>query len=278
VIVVDDDSRDNTAEVARRFGVSYLHVEHHNISLTRNAGLARVETPYVTFLDDDDAWLPGNLEHQLDALEARPEAAFAFGIARCATENLEPLPWTFPAKPLASGHVPGRLHLGYPQLGVVLFRRDVIIGLGGFDPSIPYHQDAELMLRIAAQHEIIGTEDVGMLYRLRPPSRTRADYLWRFRGTMAWRPQGLGLCWRTHLKFMASKRTLYFHSFLEDASACSVGGLHRDALICVSRALRTSPPHAVRHARSVAAVVKDTLARRYTRITEAEVANLRATP
>src|SRR5579864_1402987 len=62
IIVVDDDSLDQTEAVARGHGVTYVRANYHNISRSRNAGLALVQTPYVTFLDHDDAWLPGNME------------------------------------------------------------------------------------------------------------------------------------------------------------------------------------------------------------------------
>lgn len=259
VIVVDDDSDDCTAEVAEHFGVTYHRVTNHNTSLTRNDGLSRVVTPYVAFLDDDDAWLPVNMTEQISALESDPNAAFAFGITQCATNELEPLPWTFPAPPLWSGLDPNRLHLGYPQLGVVLFRTEVVLAAGGFDPGIPYHQDADLMLRIAARHAIIGVNCVGALYRLRPPSRHRADYLWAFRDTVNWRPKNVGLRWVTHGRFMAGRRRHYFHQFLEDADACARAGMRRDTLWCLSRAARISPPHALRHAPRVASTLCGTL-------------------
>ncbi len=110
VIVVDDDSRDGTPEVARRHGVRYVRVAAHSVARSRNAGWEQASTEYVTFLDDDDAWLPGNIEPQLAALDAQPDAGFAYGMAQCADEDLEPLDGTFPPPPLVSGHAPGPLH------------------------------------------------------------------------------------------------------------------------------------------------------------------------
>src|SRR5579859_2323363 len=125
IIVVDDDSHDQTRDVASRYGVRYVRVACHSSGGSRNVGLEHARTPYVTFLDDDDVWLPGNMEAQLAALDAHPTAGFAYGIAQCATEDLQPLPWRFPSTPLPSGYVPDDLHRhGYPQLGVVLFRRE----------------------------------------------------------------------------------------------------------------------------------------------------------
>jgi glycosyltransferase involved in cell wall biosynthesis len=255
IMVVDDDSHDQTDEVAQQRGVTYVRVNHHNISRTRNAGLALAKTPYVAFLDHDDAWLPGNMEAQLAALQAHPKAAFAYGIARCATEELEPLPWTFPSPPLASGLDSERLHLGYPNLGVVLFRREALLRVGGFDPRILYHQDGDLMMRIAAEQEIVGVEFVGMLHRLRAPSRARADYYWPHRDVTNWSPKHARLGWKTLLRLRFNIRGLFYRRFCEDAAACIVQGRQRDALVCLWRAVWVSPERALRHVRSVGTIL-----------------------
>jgi glycosyltransferase involved in cell wall biosynthesis len=260
VIVVDDDSADDTEEVVRPFGVKYIRVACRSTSGSRNAGFGLVQTPYVTFLDDDDAWLAGNMDEQLSALEAHPEAAFAYGVTQCATDDLEPLPWTYPSPPLASGIVSERLHLAYPQLGVVLFRREVIAGIGGFDLRISYYEDGDLLIRVAARHEIIGVPSVGILHRIRDPSRERDDYHWSNRNGTLWRPKGVGIGWRTRAKFCVGMKSLFFGRFVEDAFACAKSGQRRDAFICLMRAVYFSPPHAGRHFRKLAWVLRECLA------------------
>jgi glycosyltransferase involved in cell wall biosynthesis len=249
IIVVDDDSQDRTPDVVQQFGVRYVTVARHSPASSRNAGWRRMTSEYVTFLDDDDVWLPGNLEPQLAALDARPDAGFAYGIARCAHEDLEPSDATFPAPPLASGHTPGQLHENYPQLGVVLFRRAALEEVAGFDPRVQYGEDAELMLRIASRHEIVGVERVGMLHRLRQASRARSDYFWPVRDIARWRPKGLGVGWHPALRFKLSTRGLFFRRFVDDAAACHAAGHHWDAFVCAARATWVSPLHAVRQHR-----------------------------
>ncbi len=260
VILVDDDSEDETEQVVRHFGIRYRRVACRNVSGSRNAGLALVQTPYVTFLDHDDVWLPGNLEPQLSLLESDPNLAFAYGITQCATDELKPLPWTYPSPPLPSGVVPEQLHLAYPQLGVVLFRREVIAGIGGFDLRIPYYGDGDLLIRIAARHEIIGVPSVGILHRIRDPSRERDDYYWSNRHGTNWRPKGVGIGWRTKAKFCVGIKSLFFGRFVEDAFACAKSGQRRDAFICLMRAVYFSPPHAGWHFRKLALVLRECLA------------------
>src|SRR5262249_4016002 len=145
---------------------------------------------------------------------------------------------TFPLPPLVSGHAPGQLHAHsqYPQLGSVLFRRQSLEDVAGFDPRVHYWEDADLMLRVAARREIVGVESVGVLYRIREPSRERADYFWRLRDVARWWPKRAGIGWKPALQFQVSTRGLFFTRFMEDATTCAAAGHRRDALVCASRA------------------------------------------
>lgn len=57
ILVVDDASDDNTAQVAAQFadkGVKYLRIEARHVHLARMAGLANTSAPFIVFLDADD--------------------------------------------------------------------------------------------------------------------------------------------------------------------------------------------------------------------------------
>lgn len=70
VILVDDGSDDGSGEICDRLAqearVSVLHQENRGAAAARNAGLTASAAPLITFLDADDAILPG----ALDALAA----------------------------------------------------------------------------------------------------------------------------------------------------------------------------------------------------------------
>jgi glycosyltransferase involved in cell wall biosynthesis len=72
IIVVDDASQDNTAEVVSRFcdrRVRYVcHQTNQGGSEARNTGINRSEGQYIAFLDSDDIWLPHKIEYQLAAI------------------------------------------------------------------------------------------------------------------------------------------------------------------------------------------------------------------
>lgn len=78
VIVVDDGSTDDTAKVVTdNFGsrIRLLHTsERRGVGAARNAGLRVARGEFIAFLDDDDLWLPGKLDAELNALERFPDA------------------------------------------------------------------------------------------------------------------------------------------------------------------------------------------------------------
>lgn len=69
VIVVDDGSTDNSAEIARQhpLGVRVLSAPHSGVCSARNTGLEAVNTPWTLFFDSDDTMTPDHIANILSA-------------------------------------------------------------------------------------------------------------------------------------------------------------------------------------------------------------------
>ena len=80
VVVVDDGSTDDTAERVSAYGdpIRYLHQDNQGLSTARNLGLSVAKGEYVALLDDDDWWMPGKLELQVQILDKLRELAGVF--------------------------------------------------------------------------------------------------------------------------------------------------------------------------------------------------------
>jgi glycosyltransferase involved in cell wall biosynthesis len=83
VVVCDDASTDETAEVVAGFADSRIAYHRHGtpvgVAANRNACLAVARGRYLAWLDDDDERLAGTLAAQLDVLEAAPDVALVHG-------------------------------------------------------------------------------------------------------------------------------------------------------------------------------------------------------
>lgn len=73
LIIVDDSSTDNTAEMVANFNDPRIHYlrneQNEGAALTRNKALRAAKGRYIAFLDSDDLWHPDKLERQIAFME-----------------------------------------------------------------------------------------------------------------------------------------------------------------------------------------------------------------
>lgn len=82
VIIVDDGSTDNTAEVSRSYcdqRIHYVYQENRGLANARNVGIRLARGKYLTFLDADDTFLPVKLQIQIAYLDHHPEVGLLVG-------------------------------------------------------------------------------------------------------------------------------------------------------------------------------------------------------
>ena len=76
MLIIDDCSRDNSAEVIKEYStnddrIKYFKTSHRSgsPSMPRNIGIENARGKYIAFLDADDVWLPDKLEIELEFAE-----------------------------------------------------------------------------------------------------------------------------------------------------------------------------------------------------------------
>ena len=73
LIVVDDCSTDTTFEICQKYGQVYrTKVNSGGPNKGRNIGLEKATGDIICLLDQDDIWLPGKLQKQLNEIEKAP--------------------------------------------------------------------------------------------------------------------------------------------------------------------------------------------------------------
>lgn len=162
LIVVDDCSRDGTADVAEAVDDPRIRVvrqsENRGPGATRNRGISDARAPIVCPLDSDDLWVPEYLETMASALDSEPGAAIVCSDAwvfdertgrvrkRSAVTQQNP-PDPVPADPRAFLVELLRRNFVYYSVAA---RRDSILSVGGYDERLWVGEDWELWLRLAA--------------------------------------------------------------------------------------------------------------------------------
>jgi glycosyltransferase involved in cell wall biosynthesis len=188
IIVVDDGSQDASAQIVRdladpRITLLQRPAPSGGAAHPRNLAIARAQAPYIAFLDADDLLKPGKLAAAADALDAHPEAGFAFGefehidaegqvlesfvvrdkLVACPLART-PLAdgWSFIAQAeLARGF----LYRNFISPSGVMVRKSVLDEVGGFDESLVYSEDLDLWFRLAHHSGALFCERVGHSYR-----------------------------------------------------------------------------------------------------------------
>jgi glycosyltransferase involved in cell wall biosynthesis len=151
IVVVDDGSRDRSAEIARGFGAPVRLVTSPGTGAcaARIAGARRADGDALMFLDADDLLGPTALEELTAALEARPGS-----IACCPWRRYELVDGCWLARPASCPpRRPGQDDLAawisgwYHPPCSVLWSRAAYEASGGWDPAVASNQDGDLMMR-----------------------------------------------------------------------------------------------------------------------------------
>lgn len=78
--IVDDGSSDETLSVLEKYRkhpqVEIYHQENKGVSSARNLAGLSSKSPWISFLDSDDEWMPNKLEVQMKYLQEHPECSF----------------------------------------------------------------------------------------------------------------------------------------------------------------------------------------------------------
>jgi alpha-1,3-rhamnosyltransferase len=170
LIVIDDGSKDESAEIIRRvlrdcpFENELIARNNRGLSATLNEGFALTDSEYFAYLGSDDIWFPKFLEERIELLENRPKAVLAFGHAYLIDENDQIIDSTANWTTFADGDVlPYLLRGQIFSSPSVVYRRRTLEKFGWNENSVL--EDYELYLKLCAEGEFARGEKILCAWR-----------------------------------------------------------------------------------------------------------------
>ncbi|RLD45743.1 MAG: glycosyltransferase family 2 protein [Bacteroidetes bacterium] len=153
VIVVNDGSTDNTAEIAASFPhLQYIYQKNQGVAVARNTGVRAAKGKYIAFLDSDDIWMAGRIKRTIDYFLKHPDVEYVLAQQKMFLEKDYPKPahieqaWL--EKPIdTSGS------------GVLTVRRSCFEKIGLFNPDYQIGEDTEWFLRANEANILVGRMD-----------------------------------------------------------------------------------------------------------------------
>jgi glycosyltransferase involved in cell wall biosynthesis len=166
VLIIDDDSPDNTAEIATELAkrdsrvTSVKHLKNKGHIATYNEGIEWINSDYYLLLSADDFLLPGALERATKLMDENPKVGFTFGNAFEQNENGERTEFESilnlfkndQAQIILSGEafikISGVNNIVPTPTAII--RTDLQKKIGGYRFNLPHSGDMEMWLRLAA--------------------------------------------------------------------------------------------------------------------------------
>lgn len=263
IIVVDDCSTDNTAEVVHTFAdarIRYVRQpENLRVLAARRRGVELARHPRVMLLDADDRLRPDALEHLEAALDAAPEAVCAYG--RHIRIDRTGVPLTPPGgikallrrlktpEPTPQGWI-ARAFLERNFLvtgGLAVCRRDALCDSHCLETGALAAEDWAAWTLLATHGPFVHVDRVTLEYRIVPSGMSMTgsigldNVFWTFDTVFA-DPRIRALAPEPQLRRLHARRRA--NAMMFSATLLTNSGRWRAGLAQVLHAMRTDPPQA----------------------------------
>lgn len=157
LIVIDDGSTDNTAEITAKYNgkIRYIRQENQGLSATRNNGINYSLNDYICFLDADDEWEAGFLSRIMEEFKSVPEDV---AVIACLDSKIGKYGESIEDREHNSklGEITTKDILLKNRFfpGAAVIKKNVFKDVGIFDQSLRSSEDRDMWIRISCMHKI----------------------------------------------------------------------------------------------------------------------------
>ena len=194
IIVIDDGSQNNAAEIITHnfsnqtdIPIIYKKKENGGPSSARNLGISLAKGEFILFIDSDDELLSNSIEWREEILGAAGEdyASIFCSRVECTENKSNATVDVLEIDGVLDVCLVGRKN-GIPgQITHYLFRKDILLEVDGYNESLKFNEDFDLIIRIAKIKMFRGINKVGFIQHIRKDSWSKSDPHIAFNGVEA---------------------------------------------------------------------------------------------
>ena len=174
-LILDDGSTDASRAVIEAYAardprIQLISRENRGLVASLNQLLAAARAPIIARMDADDISQPERFAQQYAFLAANPD----HGVVGCRTDDMDdqgrPWPCPSPLHTLTHEGILAAIARDEPLLchPAVMFRRDVVLSVGGYHGAFRHCEDYDLWLRLATVTRMANLPDRLIRYRHYP--------------------------------------------------------------------------------------------------------------
>ena len=171
-LVLDDGSQDGTRDIieahaARDARIRPIVRENRGLVASLNELLAGARAPLVARMDADDICMPHRFAAQIAFLEANPD----YGVVGSRSIDIDEFgkPYTVAGEEHPDSHAQflAAIDSGGPLLchPAVMYRRETVLGVGGYHAAFRHCEDLDLWLRLASATKLASVPERLLFYR-----------------------------------------------------------------------------------------------------------------
>lgn len=184
-IIIDDNSQDKSADIISEFAqkdqrIKYIkNKENRGLTYSLNKALGLTQGNYIARMDADDISHPNRLERQYGYLQNNQEISLVGTTAYNIDENGEVI--SERNVPLTYENIKEKIKMVNPIIHPsVMFKKEDILAIGGYNEKFKKVQDYELWFRIIANGlKVENLEDRLLYYRVNNQYFERKSFNYR---------------------------------------------------------------------------------------------------
>lgn len=145
LIITDDGSEDQTEDIVKEFinkykNIKYLFHEHVGVGASKNMAIKIATGKYVTFLGDDDEYLPQHLEFRRRVIEQDKNIEFIYGGIKVVGNEYVP----------DKNNPKTQIHISKVVAGGTFFIKKEVFSKIGYFPEKNFANDTDYFGKVVA--------------------------------------------------------------------------------------------------------------------------------